>query len=326
MVVSFRTSFLTLAVLLVLATLPVFGQAKLRQVIPYSFSGVKPDTAYFYSGQSKDFAPYWIADGYFGFRFSGPTPRIALGLRSTYSAKNKWFLHQNFEYSLNTSALYRSEDVIPEFISFPFAAIKAMAGFNGSIVYSKSYARKIDAPSGNMFITSKLQGNTVYKFGVLYERERTTFSTWRAGVTQEINTRGGYSAYNTNNKALGYRYQALRGGIGKVAVESVVYKLHKTDRPTTEIKTKTTYIDVLIPVASQTLSTGILPSSQRDQERFLPGIELGSSLTRSSKGFKNATRSVDFFAGIHGVQHRGTFSVLFGIRRSIYGVSGHGKK
>ncbi len=302
---AFRPSALFLILLLATAATPIWGQLSLRQIRAYQID--RPDTAFFYSAATEDFSPYFSATLYAGMRYSRPIRRLSLGVRSSYSHLNKWFLFSNLEYARGLS------------LEFP----DGVAGFNGSAVWAKSYKRTLKPGQATINLS---RSTDRINYLMTYESERQKFSTWRIGLSQEANPRGGYNVDESPSKVLGYRYQALRVGMGKVTTESIVYQLKRNEGKTSQVEMGTTYLDVLIPLASQIrYYNDVPPNILEDPINFAPGVEVGALWNKSRQGVKSNHTSIDIFAGIHGVYYPNALAFYIGLRASSIGTARHGK-
>jgi hypothetical protein len=302
--ISFRPAGLFLIGLLTTSLTPIWGQITLRQVRPFQLD--RPDTAYFYSAAPESFTPYFSGTAYVGSRYSRPIQRLSLGVRSTYSHRNQWFLFSNLEYALGISLVF----------------LDGMAGFNGSTIWAKPYKRTLTSGQESIKISKR---DDRFNYFLMYESEKQKYSTWRIGLTQETNIFGGYNVDGAQSNVLGYRYQALRVGVGTVNVKSIVYKLKRSNGKTSDVSVRSAYADVLIPFASQIRYYENPPNGQVDQINSFPGIELGILWNRSCQGFKKSHKSLDVFAGIHGVHYPKTTAFYIGLRYSIFGIARHGK-
>ncbi len=296
----------------------LWGQSDLKQVIPYSFPGVITDTAYVYQNSFVPFRPFRAGNVYFTAQYSHPNPRFGLGYSHVYSPKSDWFLYTNLEY-IATFASFMDYDGNRGTFALSLPAIRELLGFSGSAVYAHVYSRKLRANTGYASVAYRSRGNTSTNYMIKFDNGTSVFKTWRLGLSQNQNTRGRYGSYDTESNFLGFRYQALRLGVGRTAGEGTVMRLKKRDGRTAEVSLSSSYIDLLLPVAHQNLYTGLLNGGDRLSVRYLPGCEMGFSERVVARGVSTRNWYSEFFAGIHPVQYRTKFSFYAGLRVKLGG-------
>jgi hypothetical protein len=118
---------------------------------------------------------------------------------------------------------------------------------------------------------------------------------------------------------LGYRYQALRAGVGRTAGQGSVIRLKKREGRYAQVDLKTSYFDLLLPLAHQNVYTGLLNGADRLAVRYLPGCEFGYSERSIERGSQKRNWYAEVFTGIHPVQYETKLSFYAGLRLKLGG-------
>lgn len=307
-----------LAAGLLLASTAVWGQSDLKQVIPYSFPGVITDTAYIYQNSFLPFRPLRAGNLYVTAQYSHPNPRFGLGYSHVYSAKNDWFLHTNLEF-MATPVSFQNYSGESGLFGFTLPAFTELLSVNGNVVYAHVYRRKLRPSIGTLSVAYRTRGNTSTNYYIEYENGTTVFKTWRVGLTQNLNSRGRYASFEDQSNLLGYRYQALRVGVGQTAGQGSVIRLKKRDGRYAQVDLRTSYFDLLLPLAHQNVYTGLLNGGDRLAVRYLPGCEFGYSERSLERGSQKRNWYAEVFTGIHPVQYGTKFSFYTGLRFKLGG-------
>jgi hypothetical protein len=305
------------------STYSLRGQSTLSQVIPYSFEKFATDTAYVYENGYANFLPYVHTGAYFTPQYTLPNPRLGVGIQNLVHGNSNWFLQTNIEF-LGTFNANRSYNGIWETYPFSLNAISEAATFAGSTVYSSIYKRKLKIRKTTFTVGVTSKGNTSTHYLVWHEAAVDKYRTWRLGLTQNQNTAGRYYYFETDNHLLGFRYQALRVGVGRASAEGMAFKLRKSDPKSRQASISMVYADLLIPFAHQNVYTGLLNAGDAKNVRYLPGFELGTSSNRSEKGPRGRNGYTQFVLGMHPVQYLNEFSFYTGLRINLFSTSSLG--